>query len=274
MQKHEWDVPGVGFILGLTSLYGIGVSLMFTPFFWAGEACCVLGLGLGLARYATKLGNTWRRKPGRLPPSEALLVSGLLLLGLAFSLWTTLDHLVAPDAELALSRGTLEPANDPSPTPPAGCTPPDGAIRVYFGKNLAWLMQSPFTLVATPDDVLLQATRSDNGRGATLTLLKIFDDRDNNLVHVGGNDFWLSPSVRFERPDRHTLIIFDHLDKEVLYLRYLNPSAFFVRGEFRHPHGGSITVSNDKLTTVQDGFHLSMSQNCIRGDGVTALRVP
>jgi hypothetical protein len=43
-------------------------------------------------------------------------------------------------------------------------------------------------------------------------------------------------STRKKRPDKSTLIVYDHSDKEVLHLVFLNRSTISITGIFRHEH--------------------------------------
>ena len=70
-----------------------------------------------------------------------------------------------------------------------------------------------------------------------ISMLKIFDDRNNIIARVDADDgFWVENSTRKKRPDKSTLVVYDHSDKEVLRLIFLNRSAISITGIFRHQH--------------------------------------
>jgi hypothetical protein len=71
--------------------------------------------------------------------------------------------------------------------------------------------------------------RSDDGRIVALL--------ENNRFVLGGEAF--NP----RRPDRHTLIVYDQRNREVLNIRFMNKSSFDVSGVVRTPDGGVIELS-------------------------------
>ena len=56
------------------------------------------------------------------------------------------------------------------------------------------------------------------------------------------------------RPDAHTLVILDRFDKEVLYIRYLNPNAVRIRGRFLCGESPQAVIRDD--TILVGGFRI------------------
>ena len=68
-----------------------------------------------------------------------------------------------------------------------------------------------------------------------VTTLQIFDDRKDSIATMDDGHFWVKFGSKKKRPDKSTLVVYDHLNKEVLRVRFLNPHAISVQGLFRHP---------------------------------------
>jgi hypothetical protein len=68
-----------------------------------------------------------------------------------------------------------------------------------------------------------------------VSLLKIFDDRNDIIARIDVDGFWVANTVRKKRPDQSTLVVYDHYDREVLKIHLLNDRAMSLTGIFRLP---------------------------------------
>jgi hypothetical protein len=147
---------------------------------------------------------------------------------------------------LAKDDGTLFPANDH--TPEHWCNSHAGdAFKIYLGQDLAYI-QDVEGVNAFPSTVLRIAGEDmltiDKDKGnLIIRLLRVFDDRNDLIAKIDSND-WKVKSFK-KTPDLSTFIVYDHLDHEVLNLRFANKSTLIITGVQRHPGYKTITVSRD-----------------------------
>jgi hypothetical protein len=198
--------------------------------------------------WATKRDKPLRRP---LPWVFACLLSCILIAGAAVK-WvdfrlTTLQHndtspVLAEIRKDVAPDDTLRPAGLPTPSLPDGCKPPDDALLVFFGTVVAWATDFPSLVIRTPDTELLSL--SANYDGIVIDTLRIFDDRSNIIARIDQNGFWVSSDVRKKRPDKSTLVVFDHLDQEVLRIHLLNSRAVTIGGIFRQSPFKTATIDS------------------------------
>jgi hypothetical protein len=86
-------------------------------------------------------------------------------------------------------------------------------------------------------------------------------------------------SIRFFRPDAHTLVLLDRFDTEVLYVRWLNPGAVRIRGRFLCAEQPQAIIRDEGIMTggiriggVFMGLHRAPGHQCARiksgGEGI------
>ena len=166
---------------------------------------------------------------------------------------------------LPRNEGRLNPANEPLHY--GDCEIPKGALIVDFGSNITASTASPATILTISGVPVLQVERENNI--LLITILRIFDDRENIIVRLDKNGFWIEPNTRFEHPDRSTLVVYDHLDNQVLKLRFNNANAITVRGIFRVPGHPTVMAMDDKTVFPGGG---AFSHSCLEG-GAAAIGV-
>ena len=152
------------------------------------------------------------------------------------------------------NEGILEPANDPDPASikkSPGPIPAD-ALKVIMGTSVFWSTHFPRTILMMIGEPMIQVARSANGRNLTVTVLRIFDDRDNIIARIDADGFWVENSTRKKRPDKSTFVVFDHNDQEVLRMRFMNRHTISVRGVFRQKGVPFPVVSTDEY--LDTGF--------------------
>jgi hypothetical protein len=145
------------------------------------------------------------------------------------------------------NEGVLEPGNFETPKPACPLPQP----HMLDGKFLVFLGSSMSVLDAEPKDILLIRGRTiiateSKGSAISLKKLVVIDDKDQTLVSIDGDGFWVYPLARLKRPDKSTLIVYDHEDSRVFYIRYLNKKALYIEGTFRNA-GLSLVVDHDKM---------------------------
>jgi len=167
----------------------------------------------------------------------------------SYNLWNSEDRFSGP----------LTPANDPFPPPPEKRFsptnfPPDCIFIFAGGGMYVTGTNLPFTLIRAggKDLLTLQWTKS----GAAISG-EFFGKNGNIVAVIETNNFVINKQNYFikETPDRHTLIIKDQQNIEVLNLRYLNPRAFSFTGTIRLPNLEDVTITK---TFIQRGrLHIS-----------------
>ena len=113
------------------------------------------------------------------------------------------------------------------------CRVPDGALSILIGSNLSWSTRFPHTVLEMGDEQMLVVDKDDK-RNLKVSVLRIFDDRDDIIARIDNDGFWVQNTLRKKRPDPSTLIVYDHNDIQVLKLQYLNEKAISIQGTFRH----------------------------------------
>ena len=107
---------------------------------------------------------------------------------------------------------------------------------------------------------MLAIDRNKDDSSIIITVLRIYDDRDNIIARIDENGFWVAATVRKKRPDQSTLIVFDHSDIQILRIQFLNPQAILVEGLFRHPALRPKTMSVTKNAAILLPNHISFSE--------------
>lgn len=196
-----------------------------------------------------------RQQPWQLALGYSAVAAGILLV---------LCYFFRPDAvaiDLSKNEGVLIPAHEPMPELARRCRLPENALAVFIGSNLSWSTRFPHTVIEMGNEPMLVIDR-DGNRNLKVTVLRIFDDRDDIIARIDADGFWVQNTLRKKRPDQSTLIVYDHNDNEVLKLRYINNRAITVEGVFRHatikPHYLEVTPS----AAIQMPNHNQISDLC------------
>ena len=128
----------------------------------------------------------------------------------------------------------LFPDDLPTPRLPMDVKIPDNALRVILGSNVAWATKMPHTILMISGEPLISIDRKGNSDELVVSALKIFDDRKNIIARFSEDGFWVENSTRKKRPDKSTLVVFDHNDQEVLNMHFINKNTIVVTGIFNH----------------------------------------
>jgi hypothetical protein len=188
--------------------------------------------------------------------------SAWLFMGAAIAIYLNNRVLIEPE-----TGGLLTPARDPNPAAPSSCgDAPSGAIRLYFGSSgLAFTTGQSSTIVAFDGDPVLQIKRQAEGISVNA---KIFSQDKRIVAEIKNNRFTLNPNNYFrrERPDKHTLVVIDQEDREVLRIRYVNRLSVKLTGVFFYPRKSPIRIQEGR-TVVGNSV---LSDFCL-GNNTTAL---
>jgi hypothetical protein len=157
------------------------------------------------------------------------------------------------------NEGVLIPARDPNP--PANCQIPKDAFAVFFGNNVDWTTGASAVLTVKREPII---AFDHDSKKLKLTTLRVYDDQNNIIARVDADGFWTSPLVRIKKPDKSTLIVFDHLDQEVLDLRFLNPHTVSILGIFHSP---SIPTPIVITPNGMQGPGMTISRSCMGSSG-------
>jgi hypothetical protein len=128
--------------------------------------------------------------------------------------------------------GPLQPANDPSPENNCPDKPGLRDLLVAFGTDRVVAQgDGPVTPITVADCPALSLKR---GKGGLMVNASFYDWNNDIAFRIEDNVYEpFAPLQLYSwRPDPSTLIVLDRFEKEVLYVRYLNPHAVRIRGRF------------------------------------------
>jgi hypothetical protein len=180
------------------------------------------------------------------------------------------SYLVWRQLQPPAPSGALMAAADPSP--PSGCEekPQAGDLLMMFGTDrVLGKGPGPFTPFVVDDCVVLKLLRQDGG-----LMIQAFGYAETQDIafHILDNVYEadIALKLRALRPDRSTFQLLDRFDKEVLYVRYLNPHAVRIRGRFlcgRAPQAvvrdEGVLVGGVRLNGVFIGQHPTKGHVCV-----------
>jgi hypothetical protein len=171
---------------------------------------------------------------------------GCVVIGAATMVFVGWIESVIRDKELKEREGALVSGNLPSPL--STCPIPGDALAIYMGSSASWTKTFPHVVFQSRGNELLTLNRDANG--GLLISAKIFDDRTDLVAKLENNHFIATNAAsHFERPDRSALVVYDHLDKPVLDIHFLNDHAVQISSATLRAPGGQ-TVSIQKGTMI------------------------
>jgi hypothetical protein len=165
--------------------------------------------------------------------------------------------------------GPLQPANDPSPENNCPDKPGPRDLLVAFGTDrVVARSDGPVMPIHVADCPALSLKR---GKGGLMVNASFYDWNNDIAFRIQNNVYEpFAPLQLYSwRPDPSTLIVLDRFEKEVLYVRYLNPHAVRIRGRFlcgEAPQAviqdNRILVGGVRMNGVFIGQHRSMGHVC------------
>jgi hypothetical protein len=134
-------------------------------------------------------------------------------------------------------EGLLTPANEPTPDnicSRGGLLPRQGSMLMIAGGSASFTTFFPQTVFKIGDDPIVTMNKIGDKIAISAKLFsedgRIIAELHDNRFSINRNNFF-----RRERPDQHTLVVFDQRDVQVLYVRFINKSTIKFLGVIRHP---------------------------------------
>ena len=191
---------------------------------------------------------------------ELTISAVVLLISGAFIFWIYLGQ---ETYELSSLQGRLYPANDPTPSNPCDHHLKDNKQYHYvvlFGSQAVAVEKFPFTIMKVQDRDLFLINRESDG--TIVVSLDIFDANGRVIVVIDKGQFSINPNnylPKPHRPDRHTLVVYDQYNNQVLKMRYLNKKAITVDAILRVPGVSTPIIFWGSNPTKQP---IGMHNNC------------
>jgi hypothetical protein len=140
--------------------------------------------------------------------------------------------------------GILIPDN--KPTPAIDRKIPEDAFAILLGNTIAYTKSFPHTVIQIKKQNLLVINKQKD----RITITANFYSRDGKIVAgLVDNRFDINPNnyYRIERPNYHTLIVYDQEANQMLNVEYINPSAIKLLGKFYIPNRPPVIINENWL---------------------------
>ena len=112
------------------------------------------------------------------------------LLWFAFDNW---NSLISKSNEIDLSKneGILYPANETTPAIPAKCAEmiPKDALVIFYGDNISFTQKRFQNIIRLGGEVLLQIDREQSTGAIYISVLRVFDDRNDIIAKIDSDGF-------------------------------------------------------------------------------------
>ena len=144
-------------------------------------------------------------------------------------------------------QGLLRPGDEPDPEGLPSCAvPPPGALKVFLGKSAAWSSADEITVLRIKGTDVLSLVRTPNGMAIQA---KTFSEDGRLVAEIADNRFYVNPANFFlmNRPDAHSLVVYDKQGREVINIRYLNHHSVKILGIFQVPGSLRVVVTQDEM---------------------------
>jgi hypothetical protein len=218
-------------------------------FLFAGIALAVAGLlienspvvyiGLGLTGLIAVIAIVTHQEFGK---GLRVLLCILVVIGTAYLIRAR--YVIDTEKELKSNEGSI--LADATPNPLSTCPVPEDAIAIYFGDSASWTKNFPHTVFSVHGENVFVLDKDTDGN--LLVTVRIFDDRGDLVARLEKNRFiTTSAASRMERPNKNSLVIFDHTDQEVLDVQFLNPKAIQITGTLRYPGISPVVIEEHRL---------------------------
>ncbi len=160
--------------------------------------------------------------------------------------------------------GIITPANDPLPSLPPAVNPEEAKqfMLLFIGDSVSLPMWFPHSVIKFGEKSIL--TISTNSQGITVSC-ELFGENGNIVAMLETNKFLINPLNYFrrERPDRHTLVIYDQQNIQVLNVRYLNPKAIKITGHIRILDGPTVDIEEDHFSIGNRAYSQNFFGACV-----------
>jgi hypothetical protein len=153
------------------------------------------------------------------------------------------------------------PANDPIPGNECAARMPKGEFILLLGSSTFGTQVFPHVVlrVAGIDRIIIDKA-ADGGIAITT---EIFSADGMKLATLDKNNFEIRSnySLKMDRPDRSTLIIYDESNQKILDAHYLNATTFSLQGTLHFPGAQFVAQSG----TLIVGNNNRISSMCVQG---------
>jgi hypothetical protein len=237
-ERDEWQRPKLGDALALGAI----------PLGYAGltaENNLVVGVCLTISGLFLCAPIAWHREIRRLYRILSCIFIAVFFFGL---FWIIKEQNL--EKELSKNAGFLIPDNQPRPK--TQCPMNDDDFAIFAGGGV-WSGQRPSTFLSMrgQDLVKLEGTPAGN---LQLKEIHLFDDLNESLAEIRDNKLWVHANARRERPDSHTLVVFDRRGKEALGLRFINRNTILLSGIFRVENRPPARITDSEIEVA--GIHV------------------
>jgi hypothetical protein len=159
---------------------------------------------------------------------------------------------VATKVDLAEElNGLLVPSDEPDPPLPSSCSRlrpvPLDALRVYLGGNAGFTTSDEITVLNVKGIDLLYLRKTSKGLAVRA---KTFSEDGKVIAEIVDSRFYVNPnnSFRMEKPDNHSIVVYDLQDRKVMDIRYINSHSVRVLGIFQVPGAPALIVDENQLS--------------------------
>jgi hypothetical protein len=161
------------------------------------------------------------------------------------ALWIFAVSIIRHSSHETEFSGLLSPGNEPTPPNPCGNIPAR-AMLILLGNSGSYGTSFPQTIIKIGQDRMLTIDKV-NGRIAVNA--KLFSKDGKIVAEIKNNEFFINPNNYFrkERPDKHSLVVFDQDGIEVLNVRFINATTIKFLGVIRHPRRTVVVSDREGL---------------------------
>lgn len=125
-------------------------------------------------------------------------------------------------------------------------------LKIFVGPNVGCTSLKSQAILAIDGQLLLSIDRKPSGISVDA---KVFDSDGKIVVQVENNKFFVNQNAAFrvDRPDAHSLIVYDNRADKVLDIWYLNKSSIRVNGIFRYKNLRPFVITDTSLIDPTGG---------------------
>jgi len=166
-------------------------------------------------------------------------------------------------AKIPTVRGVLLPASDPDPPfrEDPFCSPKNGDFKLIVG-TIMWLKPT------APSILQIGFSWVDvrqSGSGIYVDA-QLFAEDGRIMAKIEDNKFSVNQNNTFDvGGDRSTLIVHDDHDREVLNVRFMNPTTIRIYATFPLSQGMSIMANEAGINGIKTPTHIHMDKDCFVG---------
>ena len=124
---------------------------------------------------------------------------------------------------------------------------PQGAIAIFLGNSVAYTTSFPHTVIEVGGDPALVIDKTEAG---IAVFAKMFSEDGRIVAELKENQFHVNPNnyFRIERPNDHSLVVYDQRGRQALNVEFLNPFAIKLLGRFYFPPRPPIIIEEEWMS--------------------------